>query len=76
MNLVTLLEEFHHISGLRLSIYDTTFHEIAAYPMKVSNFCSLLWQNPVAKDCCNKNHMKIFEHVKETMKPSIFHCEF
>lgn len=76
MNLVTLLEEFHHISGLRLSIYDTAFHEIAAYPMTVSNFCSLLWQNPVAKDCCNKNHMKIFEHVKETMKPSIFHCEF
>lgn len=76
MNLVTLLEELHNISGFRLSIYDTAFHEIAAYPMTLSNFCSFLWQNPGVKDCCNKNHMKIFHHVRETMEPYIYHCDF
>jgi len=76
MNLITILEELHHVSSFRLSIFDTSFNEIAAFPLTISNFCSFLQQKPGVKECCNKCHNRAFDIVKETGEPYIYHCEF
>ncbi len=76
MNLITILEELHHVSGFRLSIFDTSINELASFPLAISNFCSYLQQSPGAKECCNKCHMEAFDIVKETEEPYIYHCEF
>ena len=39
IELITVLKELHNISGFRISVYDTSFHEICAYPNELSGFC-------------------------------------
>ena len=37
-----ILKELYHISGFRISVYDTYFQEIAAFPKELGCLCSLI----------------------------------
>ena len=41
-----ILKELYHISGFRISVYDTYFQEIAAFPKELGCLCSLIQENP------------------------------
>lgn len=44
LSIERILKELYHISGFRICIYDTNFHEIAAYPHELGCFCGLIDQ--------------------------------
>lgn len=76
IELITVLKELHNISGFRISIYDTNMHEIAAYPRKLSSFCSLIQQNEEVRKRCIQNDATAFEIVKDKQDIYIYHCKF
>lgn len=76
IELLSVLKEMHHISGFRLSIYDTNMHEIAAYPHNLSSFCSLVQQNEGVRRRCIENDAAAFEIVKGKQELYIYRCKF
>jgi AraC-like DNA-binding protein len=43
---------FYRLSGLRVSVFDNAFHEIASYPQKRSPFCEMMRQNAAFDQAC------------------------
>jgi AraC-like DNA-binding protein len=76
IELLTVLKELHNISGFRISIYDTKFNEIAAYPEKMGCFCSLVQQNQAARQICIHNDISTFKIVKSELKTYVYQCKF
>lgn len=76
IDLQTVLKELHNISGLRISVHDLNFNEIASYPQTHLPFCKCIQQNSKAKDMCIKNDIKAFNTAKENEKVYIYKCHF
>jgi len=76
IELITVLKELHNISGFRISVYDTFFHEISAYPKELNGFCKYVQENEAAKHSCKEYDAKAFEVVKQTGQSYIYHCKF
>lgn len=76
IELSTVLKELHNISGFRISIFNTDFNEVAAFPVEQSPFCKLIKQNPDAKRCCHENDARAFERVKKTNEVYLYQCSF
>ena len=76
IELLTVLKELHNISGFRISIHDTQFHEIAAYPEKLSCFCGLVQQNKKARQMCVQNDISTFHIVENDLKTYVYQCKF
>ena len=69
-----ILREFHKISGLRISIHDTEFNEIFAYPKGLSPYCAIIQSSTARKKECLKNDRAAFEKVKATGKIEVYRC--
>jgi len=76
LELMTVLKELHHISGFRVSVYDTDLNEIAAYPGERSGFCQHLQQYPENKTGCRCTEQDVFEKVKTEEQIMINRCRF
>lgn len=72
--LENVLKDLHQVSSFRICIYDTAFHEIAAYPQKLCDFCSLLQENPKARQNCIQNDAKAFERVEREGQIYLYRC--
>ncbi len=71
-----LLQDLYTVSGFRISIHDTDFNEVAAYPEDISGFCALLQQNPKAKLHCQFTDQDSFERVRHSGKIHLYKCRF
>lgn len=69
-----ILREFYKISGFRISIHDTEYNEIYAYPQKLSPYCSIIQSNPYNKKECIKNDRTAFKKIKETGEVVVYRC--
>lgn len=69
-----ILREFYKISGFRISIHDTEFNEIYAYPQKLSLYCSAIQSNTDNKKECIRNDRIAFEKVKSTGEIVVYRC--
>lgn len=76
MDITTLLRELHNISGFRISLHDTDFNEIAAYPSKLSSFCRCIQNNPEAKKKCLSMDAEACKIAKETSGFHLYKCCF
>jgi len=76
IELLTVLKELHNISGFRISIHDTKFNEIAAYPHELGCFCSLVQQNEKARQICINNDISVFNIVEKDLKVYVYQCKF
>ena len=72
----SLLRDLHTASGLRVSIHDTEFNELAACPESLSGFCEMLQQNPKARLHCLFTDRDTFERVRHTGKIHLYKCRF
>lgn len=69
-----LLRSYHVVSNMRVTIFDTNFHEVVAYPEHIPDFCALLRQDPCAlRQCrfCDQNHCL---KVQSSQRPLIYQC--
>jgi len=72
----TLLRDLHTATGLRVSIHDTEFQELAACPEGMSDFCEMLRQNSKARLHCQFTDRDAFERVRHAGKLHLYKCCF
>lgn len=48
----SLLIDFYHITGIRITVFDDTFHELAAYPEQIAEVCRIVRSDPEAAEKC------------------------
>lgn len=76
IELLTVLKELHNISGLRLSVHDTKFHEIVAWPPNACGFCEELHRNEKALDMCHASDYCAFEQAQKSDEIYFYRCRF
>lgn len=69
-----ILRQFYKISGFRISIHDTEFNEIHAYPESLSPYCALIQSDINNKRECIRNDRMAFKKVKETGELAVYRC--
>lgn len=76
LDIMFILKELHKISGFRITVHDTNFREIAAYPEDHLPFCGYIRQNPEADRICRAGDAEAFTVVNETEEVYIYRCKF
>ncbi len=76
LDVMLILKELHKISGFRVSVYDTDYHEIVSYPEALSPFCAFLHQNELCCEICREFHQIAFEKVNQTGEVHLYRCKF
>lgn len=71
---LSILRDFHKITGARISIHDIDYNEIAAYPNKLNPFCEAVQKNANGKKMCLGKDAEAFRIVRETEKPYTYTC--
>ncbi len=69
-----LLREFYKISGFRISIHDTEFNEIYAYPQELSPYCAAIQTDIHNKIQCIRNDEKAFKKVRDSGEMEVYRC--
>lgn len=49
----SLLIDFYHMTGIRITVFDDTFHELAAYPEQIADICRIIRSDPEAAARCH-----------------------
>ncbi len=76
LDVKSILKELHTVSGFRISLYDTEFNEIIAYPENISEFCALVQKNNEVKQCCINQDREAFRQVKQNEDVYLYRCRF
>lgn len=76
IELITVLKELHNISGFRISVHDTDYNEISAYPKELTSFCKYIQQCKNGKSTCQNCDKAAFAKVKESKEAFIYRCPF
>lgn len=71
---MSLLKDFYNLTGARISIHDTDFSEIAAYPESLSPFCEQVQKNREVKKMCEAADRKAFSTVRESGEKYSYKC--
>lgn len=76
LDVMFILKELHKISGFRISVHDTEYREIAAYPKALSPFCAYIRQSDKCASVCKEADTIAFNKVNETGDVYIYRCKF
>ncbi len=76
LDIMFILKELYKISGFRISVHDTEFREIAAYPEELSPFCQYIRRSSDANRICMETDAEAFMRVNETEDVYIYRCKF
>lgn len=71
-----ILKDFYNISGIRVSIHDTSFNEVFSYPYELSPFCKCVQTLPELRKECLMSDAYAFEEVNKTNRLYVYRCNF
>ncbi len=74
MQIEAILRHFYTISGFRVSIYDTEYHEIYAYPKTKCTYCTALQKNKDVLKRCIKSDKEALEKAAQSGKNYTYIC--
>lgn len=74
IDIETVLRELYTVSGCRVSIHDSEYAEVAAYPHDLSPFCAMIQTNPAAYAECLRGDSEALSCVRRTEAPYIYRC--
>lgn len=74
--IVSVLYELHKITGFRMSLHDTDFNEVAAYPLDMLPVCKLIHGIDGEREKCMLGDADAFREVKKTGLPYVYRCRF
>lgn len=74
IDIETVLRELYTVSGCRVSIHDSEYVEIAAYPHELTSFCRLAQTSPSAYLDCLRGDAEALARVRRTEEPYIYRC--
>lgn len=69
-----LLEDFHTLTHVRVSVYDANWDKLIAYPEKSCPFCTLLKDNPVSRKLCKSCDQSGFLACRNSGSIQIYRC--
>lgn len=69
-----LMRAFYTMSGIRLVLFDTDFHEIASYPKESCEFCKLMRSCKNTRRKCAYTDRKSLEKCEKTNSLVIYSC--
>lgn len=59
----SLLQDFHKITSLRITVFDDSFHELTAYPEQIAPCCRIIRTDPAAAAQCARCHAGLTESI-------------
>lgn len=71
---LSILRDFHKITGARISLHDLSFKEIMSYPQDTLPFCEAIQNNPGQLQKCFLIDSKAFKTVKKTEQTYTYRC--
>ena len=74
--LIEILKNLYTISGFRMSVYDTAFREICAFPQEKSPFCQMIQSCPGGLEHCRSYDQAAFQKVSQTGEVYLYRCYF
>lgn len=74
IDLKSILKELYNISGFRISIHDTDFNEVEAYPKDLSYFCNFIRKNHHVTKLCQKTDKEALLKVQKTQEIYLYKC--
>lgn len=74
--IVSVLYELYKITGFRMSLHDTNFVEIAAYPENTMPICARIHSSAEEYEKCKNCDTIAFKTVLKTKEPLIYKCRF
>lgn len=69
-----LLTDFHKLTGLTISIWDTDYNQLAFCPSPMQAFCKLIKSSPLGKKRCLLSDIEICSDCKQTRRPATHQC--
>lgn len=48
----SLLKDFYNLTQIRITVFDNTFHELAAYPEQIASFCQIIRTDEKGRKKC------------------------
>lgn len=74
--IVSVLYDLYKITGFRMSLHDTNFVEIAAYPPEKLQLCAEIHKTAGEYEMCHCGDEEAFRRVKETKETVIYKCRY
>ena len=74
--ILSVLCELYKITGFRMSLHDTSFQEIVAYPEEKLPFCRYIHEAKDEYITCVECDKAAFQKVLETKEPYIYRCRY
>lgn len=69
-----LLKDFHHMTGIRITVFDDTFHELAAYPVQIADFCQIIRTDETAAAQCHLCDSRACEIASRRRESYTYQC--
>lgn len=73
-SLKELMKDFYILTGIKIVIFDSDYHEILAYPQTHCAFCSLMQSNEASHLKCLESNEQSFLHCRQSSKLFTYHC--
>ena len=70
----SILELFYNLCGIRIVIFDNSFHEIIAFPTEKCPFCREICSKPDLAEKCAESDFASFENCRKTGDIIIYKC--
>lgn len=70
----SILELFYNLSGIRIVIFDNSFHEIISFPPEKCAFCREICSRPDLAEKCAESDLASFENCRKNADIIIYKC--
>lgn len=72
--LLSLLKDFHTLTGIRITVFDECFREIAAYPKEQGEFCRIIRSDSRALAMCNSCDKEACQKASNRHGTYVYQC--
>ena len=73
-SLLELMQDFYTLTGIRIVIFDSSYHEILSWPQSRCDFCRLMHEHEVSARKCDESDYSSFERCRKKGALEIYHC--
>ena len=73
-NLNELLEDFHKVTSLTVSLWDAAHNQLAFYPKQIPKFCEMIKSTPEGAAACLKSDVALCKLSYERKEPVVHYC--
>lgn len=74
IELKNLMKDFYTLTGIKIVLFDSEYHELLAYPDSNCSFCQYMKEHPATRKLCEKSDLQSFHTCQEQGKFIIYHC--